>query len=239
VKWLALFFAACAPAPRAAPGSASAHAFLTAIANDEASRHAMSGEGTVTLSQKGVPLKGELTAAARDDGRVRLDVSAPGGQVMFLLVADAATLTLLDFKNRQAQREPVAGTSLAGVGLEGFTASALAALLLARLPCANGRAVTAENTINVRGCLGDDLTATYAPRHNASGFYLTRVVIHGKNGDAQATLQAHTAAGLPRRIEIETSAGRAIVALSDVDVNPALADGLFSVDIPPGLGPQK
>ena len=197
----------------------------------------MSGEGTVTLSQKGVPLKGELTAAARDDGQVRLDVSAPGGQVMFLLATNHETMTVLDFKNRQAQRAPAAGTSLAGLGIDGFTSNALAQLLLARLPCAERREVVALNTVRVAGCLGDMMTATYTPRQNGGGYYLTRMVIHRAGGDATATLQAQTAAGLPRRIEIETSAGRAIVALSDIDNNPALPDSLFTVAIPAGFAP--
>ena len=195
----------------------------------------MSGEGSVTLSQKGVPLKGELTVAARDDGKVRLDVTAPGGQVMFLLASNRETTTILDFKNRKVQREAAAGTTLAGVGLDGFTAGALAQLLLARLPCSAGREVVGTSTVRIAGCLGEVLTASYTARKNGSGFYLSHVLIHREGGDAQASLMAQTSAGLPRRIEIDTSAGRAVVSLSEIDTNPALPDTLFSVTIPPGF----
>ncbi len=230
-RFVLVLLAACAPAPKAAPvAPEQAATFLKDIAADEASRTSLSGEGTVTLSQNGVPLKGELTVAA-SDSRVRLDVAADSGQTLFALASDGETVTLLDFKNRSAARGPAATTALASAGLEGFTAPALADLLLAHLPCAQGREVSAVNTIHVAHCLGGELTATYSARQDKSGYFLSHITW----SKLSAQLLAHNSAGFARRIEISTPSGKAVVSLSEVDSNVPVSTALFQLNIPPGL----
>ena len=138
----------------------------------------MSGEGSVTLSQNGVPMKGALTVAVSGDRHpARRRRRLPGKRSFSLSSSAGTSTTLLDFKNRTVSNAGQPKRRRPGRRRASMASRRRSSLdlFLARLPCAGDarKRERAENTVHLARCFGAEAHGELpARRKTPPGYYL-------------------------------------------------------------------
>jgi hypothetical protein len=208
-------------------------AFIKAVWRAESTRTSMSAGGSVTLKRHGVPLKTTVNVSAHHPARVRIDVSSDAGNVLLAFAANAEKVSVIDFERRSFAQTAAGAGDLASLGVRGLDARGLSALLLGRLPCDGAPSGADETHVEYQGCLDGVLLATYG---GTPGPYLRELSLSQAGKVVfSATLQAHTASGFARRIELRTQETTLLVVLDELDANLMLDEDLFVLEAPPGI----
>lgn len=229
--------AACTP-PRPTLPSGSGTPFAEAPAAYEEAVRDCRGARTV-LAELGLSgragdtrLRGRINAGIAAPASIRLEGVAPVfGRPIFILAGrdDRATL-LLSRENRVVDEAPPEAI------VEALTGVALtpAELLAAVAGCGLGAAAPSNGR-----AFGDDWVAvdagtgvTYLRRVNA------RWEIGGASRDGVTVVYGEFANGLPSTIHVRTgSVADITLRVSQLEVNSAIDDGAFEVDVPPDAMP--
>jgi hypothetical protein len=225
------------PSGQGAPADA-ADALSTTLATCSGIR-SLSAEIGVSGSAGGQRLRGRLLVGVAAPDSARLEAVAPFGPPVFIFVArnDDATL-LLPRDDRVLQHGKPLDVLEAVAGLP-IDARDLLHVLTACPSSPDAKAATAFGA-DWR-VVADAPGATYLRRDAKSHEWHVVSIVHGTSGDAawRAEYGAFER-GLPRTVRFISADGKRFdvrLALSQVDINPALGDEAFRVQVPRSAQP--
>jgi hypothetical protein len=242
---IACSFAACAPklmklpAPAGAPPADVRDALVAATASCRNVR-TLSAEIAVSGSVAAQRVRGRLLVGVAAPASARIEAVAPFGEPIFIFVARGSDATLLLPRDDRvlAHGQPASVLeAVAGVALDGEQLRRVLSACPAAPDAESGRAPADDWRVVTDG--PDQIflhrDAPPAPWHLVA-------TIHRASGtDAWRAEYREFQDGLPRSIRLVSADGRRRfdlrMALSQVDVNAAMGDEVFRVDVPPDAAP--
>jgi outer membrane lipoprotein-sorting protein len=235
---VSIFSAACAPrlmklpAGPGAPASdaATAIAEATAACRDVSS---LSAEVAVSGSVGGQRVRGRLLAGVAAPASARLEAVAPFGQPLFIFVSTGGDATLLlprDNRVLEHGRSDAILEAIAGVPLDA------AALRRALTGCASAPdAARAQQFGDDWRVVPDADGDVYLRRDARTAPWHIVAVLHRQPAEWRAEYHDFAPGGLPRTVRFRSGDAKRFdlqLALSQVDVNPALGPEAFRVTVP-------